>query len=484
MDVRCEKCLTEYEFDDAKVTEAGVTVKCTTCGFVFKVKKRLAPAPAAPAARSDEFSPDAAAIDRVREWKIRQPHGNVFTCRELTTLQKWIVERKVSRDDEISLTGDNWKRLGDIPELAGFFMVVDQANRVSLLEEQIRSGPQPTLQPTFLNPGPQSPPRTTSGNYELGREPTRLKQENPAWMASPSPERAEAYEEDLQAIKPSRGPGMWILVGALLAGGGGAAVYYFKIMPQQQGATPTPTPVAAGTTASTLAATTTTTTTGTPTAIAPTATTGVAIPVAAAGTTGSGSGSTGAAADAGAPTTTGTTGSTATAGSSGAGSTSATASTGTTGAGSTTGGSSTGATGTTGAVKPATTGGAVVAAYKPKTFEGWMAVGAVYEKREKPEKAFEAYSAAVELEPGSAEAWSGKGQALFDLDRHSEAEQAFRKALGISGRFADAEIGLAEVLKKEGKKAEAIKQYKKFIDDHPDDENVPAARNSIKSLSD
>src|SRR6185437_10571297 len=97
-DVRCEKCLTEYEFDDAKVTEAGVTVKCTTCGFVFKVKKRLAPAPPAPApappARSDEFSPDAAAIDRAREWKIRQPHGNVFTCRELTTLQKWIVERK------------------------------------------------------------------------------------------------------------------------------------------------------------------------------------------------------------------------------------------------------------------------------------------------------------------------------------------------------------------------------------------------------
>ena len=112
-----------------------------------------------------------------------------------------------------------------------------------------------------------------------------------------------------------------------------------------------------------------------------------------------------------------------------------------------------------------------------------MAFGAAYERHEKPEKAFEAYSAAIELDSGSAEAWSGKAQALFDLDRTTEAEQAFRKALGIAGRFADAQIGLAEVLKKEGKKAEAIKTYQKFIDDHPDDENVAAARNSIKSLS-
>ena len=306
MDVRCEKCLTEYEFDDAKVTEAGVTVKCTTCGFVFKVKRKLAPTPAAPAPRSDEFSPEASAIDRVREWKIRQPHGNVFTCRELTTLQKWIVERKVSRDDEISLTGDNWKRLGDIPELAGFFMVVDQANRVSLLEEQIRSGPQPTLQPTFVNAGP---PRAPTGAYELGSSPTRLKQENPAWMESPGPERGEAYEEDLKAIKPSRGPGVWILVGALLAAGGGGAFYYFKILPQQQAASPTPTNPIAST------PTPTATTTGTPTALAPNATTGTVVPVvAAAASSGSGSGSTGGAVDAGAP---GTSGSSAAAGSSG-----------------------------------------------------------------------------------------------------------------------------------------------------------------------
>src|SRR5947208_15008276 len=42
MDVRCEKCQTVYEFDDARVKESGVTVKCTQCGHIFKVRKRTA----------------------------------------------------------------------------------------------------------------------------------------------------------------------------------------------------------------------------------------------------------------------------------------------------------------------------------------------------------------------------------------------------------------------------------------------------------
>ena len=37
MDVRCARCSTEYEFDDALVSERGTTVKCTNCGHQFKV---------------------------------------------------------------------------------------------------------------------------------------------------------------------------------------------------------------------------------------------------------------------------------------------------------------------------------------------------------------------------------------------------------------------------------------------------------------
>src|SRR5512134_4041400 len=152
MDVRCERCRAQYVFDDEQVTPAGLTVQCTNCGHVFKVKKKelvvtvpvkpdelqgsplpataAAPRPASPgpaaAAPATTPLPDA---DRSREWRVRQPNGNVFTFKELTTLQKWIIEQKVSRDDEISHGSDQWKRLGNIPDLASFFQVVEAAER-------------------------------------------------------------------------------------------------------------------------------------------------------------------------------------------------------------------------------------------------------------------------------------------------------------------------------------------------------------------
>jgi len=40
MDVRCEKCQTEYELDESRLKPGGVTVKCTNCGHMFKIRKR------------------------------------------------------------------------------------------------------------------------------------------------------------------------------------------------------------------------------------------------------------------------------------------------------------------------------------------------------------------------------------------------------------------------------------------------------------
>src|SRR5260370_37262641 len=60
MDVRCEKCSTVYEFDDSRVGEQGVTVKCTQCGNLFKVKQRETTqetAMGAAAARSPAYIP-------------------------------------------------------------------------------------------------------------------------------------------------------------------------------------------------------------------------------------------------------------------------------------------------------------------------------------------------------------------------------------------------------------------------------------------
>ncbi len=111
MDVRCDKCNSEYELDDSRVTAQGVSVKCTSCGHIFRVTR------GAPSTKSPTTG----------DWMIRQASGHVFKFKELTTLQRWIVERRVTREDEISKTGETWKRLGDILELASFFQVAEQA---------------------------------------------------------------------------------------------------------------------------------------------------------------------------------------------------------------------------------------------------------------------------------------------------------------------------------------------------------------------
>src|SRR6185312_936013 len=148
-----------YEFDDSKVGEQGVTVKCTQCGNLFKVKRRERTqelAMGAAAARSPAYVPPtqrttvpgipvinraqppaAAKVTPAHDpepngWMIRIASSHeIFRFRELTTLQQWIVERKVSRDDEISRTGEQWKRLGGIAELASFFHIVEQAAAVA-----------------------------------------------------------------------------------------------------------------------------------------------------------------------------------------------------------------------------------------------------------------------------------------------------------------------------------------------------------------
>lgn len=156
MDVKCENCSTEYEFDDAKVTVAGITVKCTHCGHLFRVAR--APSTDAPA---------AAPATRTRHWMIRNRHGEIREFRDLSTLQQWIVARKVSREDEISKTGETWKKLGSIVELAGVFSAVDSAASVGDLFSS-PAGDLHSSAPPSAKPPPFSPDEVIpTGKFRL-----------------------------------------------------------------------------------------------------------------------------------------------------------------------------------------------------------------------------------------------------------------------------------------------------------------------------
>ncbi|HOU89710.1 MAG TPA: zinc-ribbon domain-containing protein, partial [Polyangiaceae bacterium] len=102
MDVRCERCQTEYDFDDALVSDRGTTVKCTNCGHQFKVF------PVAGAARPEI-------------WVVRSVSGGELTYTSLRDLQRAIAQGQVTPDDLLLPKGLPPRPLRSIAELDPFF---------------------------------------------------------------------------------------------------------------------------------------------------------------------------------------------------------------------------------------------------------------------------------------------------------------------------------------------------------------------------
>jgi predicted Zn finger-like uncharacterized protein len=99
MEVTCESCGSEYEFDDALVSERGTTVQCTACGQQFRVRR---------------------AGDGNDVWTVRTLAGAVYEFRWLRDLQAAIAGGTVTRDDVLT-RGGRPRRLGHIAELEPFF---------------------------------------------------------------------------------------------------------------------------------------------------------------------------------------------------------------------------------------------------------------------------------------------------------------------------------------------------------------------------
>ncbi|HET6612352.1 MAG TPA: zinc-ribbon domain-containing protein, partial [Kofleriaceae bacterium] len=158
MDIRCENCQTEYELSEDRLKPEGVTVKCTSCGHMFRVRRRVTAEGVAPAPGLDlaERRRRASSIDGERTWLVRVEDGEIMTCRELATLQEWIAAGAVTRAAEISRTGKKWKKLGDIPELASFFQVADEAGaaaRIARNDQWNTPTPVPSAHPRLVRVG-------------------------------------------------------------------------------------------------------------------------------------------------------------------------------------------------------------------------------------------------------------------------------------------------------------------------------------------
>jgi len=102
MDVQCEKCKTEYEFDDALVSGRGTTVRCTNCGHQFRVR-----------GAQGNGSND--------QWFVTAADGRELSYGSLRDLQRAILARQVARGDVLLRAGASPRALGSIAELEPFF---------------------------------------------------------------------------------------------------------------------------------------------------------------------------------------------------------------------------------------------------------------------------------------------------------------------------------------------------------------------------
>ncbi len=105
MDVTCERCGTEYEFDETLLSGRGTSVKCTNCGHVFKVYPRA----------------QAEADRATSSWRLRLADGSIDMIDSLRELQRRIGSNELTPANEISRGDEEWKTLGSIPELETFF---------------------------------------------------------------------------------------------------------------------------------------------------------------------------------------------------------------------------------------------------------------------------------------------------------------------------------------------------------------------------
>lgn len=230
MDVICPQCAAKYDCNPKDLPAEGVAVKCADCNLLFRVSQSGAIS-VEPTADFTSDSPDT------KLWSLRQASGSTWTFKRLTTLQKWIVERKVSKDDELSSGGQGWRKLSELGELAPFFEIVEQASRgaagaaVRVLE--------PSSSPSPLSARPSAPPGaitisiaypnadgSSPGQPVIIAEAKRPSQRlsplpPPAALLSPQPSQRVA---PVPAPKPSRAP-LWVSL-LLLAG---AAGWYFGV---------------------------------------------------------------------------------------------------------------------------------------------------------------------------------------------------------------------------------------------------------------
>ncbi len=535
MEVRCERCNARYAVDDGLVDETGLAVRCSKCGHTFRVQRTP------------------------RGWRVRGRAGDVYPVPDSAMLQRWVVEGRLKREDEVSADGGPWTQAGKIKDLEPFFAVVDQARR---------PGSPPATQPAR-----EPATRAAAGPRDLHEEPTvgvGLEEtpsetwevpvtrpegaQEPAWAAAKAPVALEAREPGRRSA-PGRGRGSpwpWILLALVLIGAAGGVVLLVRpgwlpldslglrsmappangsASPTQGGgegrgeaavATPAPAPSAVPPAAT--APTAAKPPPASPSPAAPEPQHGAPSPPPTApeaphgspapphdGEEARGEGANAAlppapAQAAPAPEPPKVTPEPQQPNAAPEQSQPSKAAAPEPPHGSPSAGQEQGAVAppataqspATSAAEPAIREKPAPAAAKPerrpataaerrvspevRKLRALLADARRARDRGRADAALDLYGRALQVEPANADALAGQGLCYLDLSQYGPAEKSFQSALQVDANHGAALMGLAETYRYEGRNADAVTYYRKYLAAHPSGEDAAAARNAMQAL--
>jgi tetratricopeptide (TPR) repeat protein len=111
-----------------------------------------------------------------------------------------------------------------------------------------------------------------------------------------------------------------------------------------------------------------------------------------------------------------------------------------------------------------------------------LAAAARLRERGKVEEALDLYGKLASDDPGNVAALTGRALCYLDLERYPPAEASFEAALRVDPRNPDALLGLAETYRWQGKRADAIRYYERYLAHHPAGDEAEVARNALEEL--
>lgn len=193
MRIICPRCGTEYFLEDDQLDRDGTPVQCSTCEHVFSVfppdrAPKEAPPPKSALRTSDLASTSVppqrvapltagvtaapataatslpAADPAARAGGLFLAQGDrIYKVKDHSTLQRWIVEKRVLPTDRLSLDGKSWEVVSSRADLRPFFAVLEQLKAAKrALQSAPPSGAAISAVPSEIRPAVELPDRASA----------------------------------------------------------------------------------------------------------------------------------------------------------------------------------------------------------------------------------------------------------------------------------------------------------------------------------